>query len=110
MFKGKFEVLKFEGNINGWFTLEENFCVLCTEYWAIKLFQKFVKLIFFRNHISLKVVIASSWNEATLATILSNYKMEHILNADEFGFFYQCFPNKTYHSKGKSALEGRKAN
>ena len=34
------------------------------------------------------------WNEITLPTILSNYKLKGVFNADEFG---------------KSALEGRKA-
>lgn len=35
-----------------------------------------------------------SWNEKSMPTILSNYKLKGVFNADEFG---------------KSALEGRKA-
>ena len=27
------------------------------------------------------------WNEATLPTLLSNYKLENIFNVDEFGLF-----------------------
>ena len=42
------------------------------------------------------------WNETTLQTLLSNYKLEDIFNADEFGLFYQCLPSKTY------CLSGRK--
>ena len=42
------------------------------------------------------------WNETTLPALLYNYKLEDILNADEFGLFYQCLPSKIYHlSEGK---------
>ncbi|XP_063595645.1 tigger transposable element-derived protein 4-like [Penaeus indicus] len=50
-----------------------------------------------------------SWNETTLPTILSNYKLEDIFNADEFGLFYQCLPNKTYHFKGEKCSGGKKS-
>ena len=44
------------------------------------------------------------WNETKLPTLLSNYKLEDIFNADEFGLFYQCLPSKTYHmSREKSS-------
>ena len=36
------------------------------------------------------------WNETTLQTLLSNYKLEDIFNADEWGLFCQCLPSKTY--------------
>ena len=49
------------------------------------------------------------WNEKTLPTILSKYDLTDIFNADEFGLFYQCLPNKTYHFKGQNALEERMA-
>ena len=45
--------------------------------------------------------MTSSWYETTLPTILSNYNLEDIFNADEFGLFYQCLPDKTYHFKGE---------
>jgi len=51
----------------------------------------------------------SSWNETTLPTILSNYKLEDIFNADEFGLFYQCLPDKTYHLKGEKCSGGKKS-
>ena len=51
----------------------------------------------------------SSWSETTLPTILSNYKLEDLFNADEFGLFYQCLPEKTYHLKGEKSSRGKKA-
>ena len=51
--------------------------------------------------------MTSSWNETTLPTILSNYKLENIFKADKFGLFYQCLPDKTYHLKGEKC-SGRK--
>ncbi|XP_037779428.1 tigger transposable element-derived protein 4-like [Penaeus monodon] len=72
-----------------------------------------------RHNISLKTIggepksvaphMSSSWNETTLPTILSNYKLEDIFNADEFGLFYQCLPDKTYHFKGEKCSEGKKS-
>ena len=53
--------------------------------------------------------MTSSWNETTLPTILSNYKLEDIFNADEFGLFYQCLPDKTYHLKGEKCSGGKKS-
>ena len=53
--------------------------------------------------------MTSSWNETTLPTILSNYKLEDIFNADEFGLFYQCLPEKTYHLKGEKCSGGKKS-
>ena len=45
------------------------------------------------------------WNETTLPTLLSNYKLEDIFNADEFGLFYQCL--KTYHLSGEKCSGGK---
>ncbi|XP_057316743.1 tigger transposable element-derived protein 4-like [Hydractinia symbiolongicarpus] len=53
--------------------------------------------------------MTSSWNETTLPTILSNYKLEDTFNADEFGLFYQCLPEKTYHFKGEKCSGGKKS-
>ena len=53
--------------------------------------------------------LTSSWSETTLPTILSNYKLENIFNADEFGLFYQCVPDKTYHLKGGKCSGGKKS-
>lgn len=49
----------------------------------------------------------ASWLETTLPTLLSNYKLEDIYNADEFGLFYQCLPNKTYHLKSEKCSGGK---
>ena len=46
--------------------------------------------------------MTAPWSEVTLPTILSNYELKDIFNADEFGLLYQCHPNKTYHFKGKN--------
>ena len=49
------------------------------------------------------------WNETTLSTLLSNYKLEDIFNADEFGLFYQCMQNKTFHLSGHKCTCGKKS-
>ena len=35
-------------------------------------------------------------NEAAPPTLLSNYGLENIYNADEFRLFYHCLPDKSY--------------
>ena len=47
------------------------------------------------------------WNKTILPTLLSNYKLENILNADEHGLLYWCQPNKTYHPSGKKCSGGK---
>ena len=78
-----------------------------------------MNLIFFRHNISLKGVsgecksatdeMTSFWNETTLPTILSNNKLQDIFKADQFGLFYQCLPDKTYHFKGEKCSRARKS-
>ena len=51
--------------------------------------------------------MAAPWTETTLPTILSRYPLENIFNADEFGLFYQCLPNKTLHLKGEKCSGGK---
>ena len=41
----------------------------------------------------------AGWNETTLSTLLSNYSLGNIYNADEFGLFYQRLPDKSYQLK-----------
>ena len=41
--------------------------------------------------------------------ILSDYKLEDIFNADEFGLFYQCPLDKTYHLKREKCSGGKKS-
>ena len=49
----------------------------------------------------------ASWYEASSPTLLSQYKPDDICNADEFGIFYQCLPNKTFRLKSDK-WSGRK--
>ena len=39
--------------------------------------------------------------------LLSKYDLKDIFYADEFGLFYQCLPNKTYHFKGQKCSGGK---
>ena len=43
----------------------------------------------------------------SLPTYLSNYDLEDIYNADEFGLFYQCLPNKNYLLKLERCYVGK---
>ena len=64
-----------------------------------------------RNNISFKTVFGESksvtpemvnaWSETSLPSLLSNYDLKDICNADEFGLFYPCLPNKTYQLKSE---------
>ena len=51
--------------------------------------------------------MTAPWTETTLPIILSCYLLENIFNADEFGLFYQCLPNKTLHLKGEKCSGGK---
>ena len=51
--------------------------------------------------------MTAPWTETALPTILSHYPLENIVNADEFGLFYQCLPNKTLHLKGEKYSGGK---
>ena len=51
--------------------------------------------------------MTAPWNETTLPTLLSNYKLEVTFNADEFGLFYQCLPLKTYQLSGEKCSGGK---
>ena len=53
--------------------------------------------------------MTASWTQTTLQTILSRYPLENISNADEFGLFYQCLPNKTLHGKGETCSGGKRS-
>ena len=66
-----------------------------------------IQFLFFRDGISFKTIsgemfavteeMIALWNETTLPTLLSNYKVENAFETDEFGLFYQCLPTKAYH-------------
>ena len=71
----------------------------------------------FRNNVSSKMVSVESktitpetvaaWNGTTLPTLLSNYGPEDIYNADKFGLFYQCLPDKSYQLKTDKCTGGK---
>ena len=71
----------------------------------------FLIFICFRHNVTFNTVVgegnsvqpemAASWFETTLPTLLSNNKLEDIVNADKLGLFYQCLPNKTLHLKSE---------
>ena len=51
--------------------------------------------------------MVAPWNETMLPALLSKYDLKDIFNPDEFSWFYQCLPNRTYHFKGQKC-SGRK--
>ena len=51
--------------------------------------------------------MTAPWTETTSPTILSRYSLENIFNADKFGLFYQCLPNKTLHLKAEKCSGGK---
>lgn len=51
--------------------------------------------------------MTAPWLETTLPAILSRYPLENIFNADEFGLFYHCLPNKTFHFKKDKCSGGK---
>ena len=77
----------------------------------------FFLVYYLRHNVTFKTVVGksdsvqpemvASWFETILPTILSNYKLEDIFNADEFGLFYQCLPNKTLHLKSEKCSGGK---
>ena len=94
----------------------------CTDH--IHLFSKNKKqflqtfhLSIFRNNVSFKTVsgeskavtpeIVAGWNETTLPALLSNYGLENIYDANEFGLFYHCLPEKCYHLKTQKCSGGK---
>ena len=68
-----------------------------------------------RNHITFKTISGESksvvpemvdgWWETSLLTLLSSYELKDIYNADRFGLFYECLPNKTYQFKSEKCSD-----
>ena len=42
-----------------------------------------------------------------MPTLLSNYHLKDIYNADEFGLFYECLPSKSLHLKSEKCVGGK---
>ena len=51
--------------------------------------------------------MVNAWKEILLPTLLSNYELKDICNADEFGLFYKCVINKTYQLKSEKCSGGK---
>ena len=51
--------------------------------------------------------MVAPWKETSLPTLLSNYHLEDIYNADEFGLFYECLPSKSLHLKSEKCVGGK---
>ena len=45
--------------------------------------------------------MTSAWDETTLPTILSQYELGDIYNADEFGLFYKALPSQSLQLKSE---------
>ena len=45
--------------------------------------------------------------ETSLPTLLSNYDLKDIYNADEFGLFYKCMTNETCQLKSEKSTGGK---
>ena len=50
--------------------------------------------------------MVNAWKETSLPTLLSNYELKDIYNADQFGLFYKCVINKTYQLKSEKCAGG----
>ena len=55
----------------------------------------------------LRKEITVPWNETNLPTLISNYKLTNVFNAEEFGLFYQCLAAKTSHLPGEKCSGGK---
>ena len=44
--------------------------------------------------------MVNAWSETSLPTLLYNYELKDVYNANEFGLFYQCVPNKSEKCSG----------
>ena len=51
--------------------------------------------------------MTAPWTETTLPTILSQYTLKGIFNADEFGLFYQSLPSKNMPFKVQKCSGGK---
>ena len=49
------------------------------------------------------------WKETSLPTSLSNYYLQNICNAAEFGLFYQMHPEKSLHLKKEKCIGGKQS-
>ena len=70
-----------------------------------------------RNNVTFKTIsgesnsvtpeMVNAWSETPLPTLLYNYDLKDIYNADEFALFYQCVPNKSEKCAGGKSSKVR---
>ena len=78
-------------------------------------FQRWKKRFLFTDQVisgesvSVTPEMIAGWKETTLPTILSQYELKDIFNADEFGLFYQMLPNRSLSQKGKTCSGGKQS-
>ena len=70
-----------------------------------------------RHNVSFKAVsgggnactseMTAPWEETTLPTILSKYKLEEVYNTDEFGLFYWAQPDKSLNLRTEKCVGGK---
>ena len=53
--------------------------------------------------------MTAPWAETKLPTIFSRYPLKDIFNADEFGLFCQCLPDRSSHLKGEKCSGGKRS-
>ena len=56
---------------------------------------------------AVKEDMTACWFETRLPTVLSNYELPDIYNADEFGLFFQALPSKSLHLKDEKCIGGK---
>ena len=67
--------------------------------------KPFKKIVGESNAVSEEMT--APWAETALPTILSRYPLKDVFNANEFGSFYQCLPDRSYHLKGEKCSGGK---
>ena len=89
-----FRMFVFQGSI---YTLRRLF-----DY---RLLQTFIFVL--RESKAVTEDMTASWFETRLPTILPNYELADIYNADEFGLNFQALPSKSLHLKDEKCIGGK---
>ena len=80
-----------KNTLSTWFKNEEKLLFTCTRTNAKR--QKHLAFV-------------NAWWETSFQTLFTNYDLKDIYNAEKFGLFYQCLPNKTYRQKSEKCSRG----
>ena len=77
----------------------------CLRRWNVRNNVTFKTISGESNSITPEMVTA--WSETSLPTLLYNYDLKDVYNADEFALFHQCVPNKIYQLKSEKCSGGK---